>query len=122
MKPGLARRKLLAHGLRLPGAWLDHPWGEDVLKVGKKVFVFFGQRGPTLFVGVKLPRSLLFARTQPFVQRFGYGLDASGWVACRFADGDDIPVDLLDDWIEESFEATAPKKFVGGAASTRKRG
>ena len=26
----------------LPEAWEDHPWGESVFNVGKKVFVFFG--------------------------------------------------------------------------------
>ena len=30
---------------RFPGTHEDHPWGEHVAKVGKKVFVFFGRRG-----------------------------------------------------------------------------
>jgi predicted DNA-binding protein (MmcQ/YjbR family) len=93
-----ARAKLLDHALALPEAWLDHPWGEDVAKVGKKIFVFFGLKGTDLGIGVKLPRSLLFART-------------------RFARGDDVPLDLMREWIEESYEAIAPKKL---AAAPRK--
>ncbi len=34
--------RLMAHGLSLPEAWEDHPWGETALKVRKKVFVFSG--------------------------------------------------------------------------------
>ena len=117
-----ARKKLIGHALALPGAWVAHPWGEDVVKVRTKVFVFFGQPGPNLFLGVKLPRSLLFARTRPFVRRFGYGLDASGWVAARFTEGDDVPVEQLADWIEESYEAVRPKPRVtrpSGAVNAR---
>src|SRR6058998_4033757 len=102
-----ARKALLAHALTHKGAWEDHPWGEDVAKVGKKIFVFFGQEGPDLGVGVKLPRSLLYARAQPFVQRMGYGMDKSGWVVARFAMGDAVPVELLRSWIDESYEAIA---------------
>ena len=29
----------------MPGAWEDHPWGDTVVKVGKKVFVFMGVDG-----------------------------------------------------------------------------
>jgi predicted DNA-binding protein (MmcQ/YjbR family) len=102
-----ARKQLLAHALRHPGAWVDHPWGEDVVKVGNKIFVFFGLDGPEVGVGVKLPRSLLFARAQKFVQKFGYGMDKSGWVAAKFAKDDEIPMDLLRSWIDESYEAVA---------------
>lgn len=107
------RSKLLDYALALPGAWLDHPWEEDVAKVGKKVFAFFGRPGGDVFVGVKLPRSLLFARTRPFVTRFGYGLDDAGWVAARITRGDDVPLDLLYEWIEESYEAVAPRRALG---------
>jgi len=110
------RKALLAHALKHQGAWVDHPWGEDVAKVGKKIFVFFGQEGPVLGVGVKLPRSLLYARAQPFVQKMGYGMDRSGWVVARFAKGDAVPVELLRGWIDESYEAIAsaalPKRKV----------
>ncbi len=110
MRAAAARKALRAHALSLPGAWEDHPWDEDVAKVGKKVFVFFGRAGTELFVGTKLSRSLLFARSRPFVQEFGYGLDKAGWVAARFKASDDVPVDLLKEWIDESYESVAPKK------------
>lgn len=108
--PGRAKTALRRYALTFPGAWEDHPWGEDVAKVGKKVFVFFG-RPPdvTLMVGVKLPRSLLYARSRPLTVRFGYGMDRSGWVAAQFKSKDDVPLGLMTEWIAESYEAIAPK-------------
>src|SRR2546430_4181308 len=117
------RKALLAHALKHEGAWLDHPWGEDVAKVGKKIFVFFGQKGPDLGVGVKLPRSLLYARAQKFVQKMGYGMDKSGWVAARFTKDDEVPIALLRSWIDESYEAVAaaalPKRRSPGKPARR---
>ena len=121
-----ARKTLLAHSLKHDGAWLDHPWGEDVAKVGDKIFVFFGRDGDELGVGVKLPRSLLFARAQTFVRKFGYGMDRSGWIAARFAPNDSVPIQLLRSWIDESYEAVAtsirPKRRAAGRMTTRPRG
>lgn len=117
------RKQLLAHALKHPEAWVDHPWGEDVVKVGKKIFVFFGIAGNDFGVGVKLPRSLLFARSQKFVQSFGYGMDKAGWVSARFSKNDKIPLELLRTWIDESYEtvaATALPKRKPAAAAKRK--
>lgn len=100
----------MAHALSLHGAWEDHPWEETVVKVGKKVFVFFGQGAADLFVGVKLERSLLYTRSLPYSKKFGYGLDRSGWVALRFGKADDVPVGMVREWIDESYEMVAPKK------------
>src|SRR5207245_8851333 len=95
-----AQKSLRAHALKHPGAWEDEPWeGDHVVKVGKKIFVFLGGDGPDLSLGVKLPRSLLFARAQEFVTKMGYGMDKSGWVIARFAAGQSVPVDLLRGWI-----------------------
>jgi predicted DNA-binding protein (MmcQ/YjbR family) len=106
--PAAARKQLRAHALKHPGAWADEPWpGDHVAKVGKKIFVFLGGEGPDVSVGLKLPRSLLFARAQKFVQKMGYGMDKSGWVVARFGKGDEIPLALLRGWIDESYETVA---------------
>ena len=106
-------RRLLKLALDYPEAWEDHPWGENVVKVAKKIFVFFGvpEKG-RLVVGVKLPDAADFALAFPFSEPTGYGMGRAGWVTCTFHQGDDVPVGLLEDWIEESYRAVAPKKLV----------
>ena len=37
-----AEKRLVKYALAFPEAWEDHPWGENVAKVRKKVFAFFG--------------------------------------------------------------------------------
>lgn len=98
--------------LGLPGAWEDFPWGEAVVKVGKKVFLFLGHSGDVFGLSVKLPESNLLALDLPFTSPTGYGLARGGWVTARFEKGDDVPVDLLERWVEESYRAVAPKKLV----------
>jgi predicted DNA-binding protein (MmcQ/YjbR family) len=108
-----ARKKLLNAALGYPEAWKDHPWGETVVKVGKKIFVFLGVADGELHVTCKLPHSFDVAlSTLSFAEATGYGLGASGWVTATFAKKDEVPVPLLLDWIDESYRAVAPQKLV----------
>ena len=113
MTVGEAKKKLLESALAYPDAWKDHPWGETVVKVGKKVFVFFGLQRGGLHVTCKLPHSFEAALSSlPFAEATGYGLGASGWVTASFEGKQKVPLPLLLDWIDESYRAVAPQKLV----------
>jgi predicted DNA-binding protein (MmcQ/YjbR family) len=100
--------------LGFPEAHEDHPWGHIAVKVRGKAFVFLGgERGAKeLSLSVKLPQSRDMAADLPFAEPTGYGLGKSGWVTARFEKVSDVPVDLLEAWIDESYRAIAPKKLV----------
>jgi predicted DNA-binding protein (MmcQ/YjbR family) len=102
---------LAAFCLSLPEAYEDHPWGETVFKVRKKIFVFLGLPEKGLNVTVKLPQSGWPALQLPFVKATGYNLGKSGWVTASFAEGEEVPYDLLKAWIIESYRAVAPKRL-----------
>jgi predicted DNA-binding protein (MmcQ/YjbR family) len=106
-----AAERLKTFALGLPGAWEDHPWGETVVKVNKKVFVFLGVE-ERLALSVKLPDSSEAALSMPFTAPTGYGLGRGGWVTASFDPPNRPPVDILCDWIEESYRTIAPKKLV----------
>lgn len=106
---------LIAYASTFPEAWEDHPWEHTVLKVGKKVFVFFGgAAGPPdeLSMTVKLPVSYEMALTLPYVSPAGHGLWKGGWAAVRHGDSDEIDVDTLKAWIVQSYRAVASRKLV----------
>jgi predicted DNA-binding protein (MmcQ/YjbR family) len=106
-------KQLLDFALALPEATLDHPWGENVAKVKKKVFVFSGmsEEGGLGF-SVKLPRSGGAVLMSPFAKPTGYGLGKSGWVSLTFGPKDEVPSGAIQDWIIESYKAVAPKKLA----------
>jgi predicted DNA-binding protein (MmcQ/YjbR family) len=103
---------LRAHALGFPGAHEEFPWGERVVKVGKKIFVFFGAGAEEMSFSVKLPRSHFVALALPFTRPTGYGLGESGWVSVRLRPGEHPPVQVFEPWIEESYRAIAPKKLI----------
>jgi len=107
------RKQLLRAALAYPGAWEDHPWGETVVKVGKKVFVFLGMSGKGFGMSCKLPHTFDAALSMfSFAESTGYGLGASGWVTASFEASEPVPVELMLSWIDESYRAIAPKKLV----------
>jgi predicted DNA-binding protein (MmcQ/YjbR family) len=99
--------------LSLPEAWADSPWGDRVVKVGKKIFVFLSRpdsepQGLT----VKLPESHDHAMSYEGSILPGYGLGKHGWVTV-YVDG--VPADERDvllDFVEESYRAVATKTLI----------
>lgn len=105
-------RELREFALSFPGAYEEFPWGERVVKVNKKIFVFLGRgEGGSVGCAVKLPKSRGTALTLDECSPTGYGLGKSGWVDAKFT-GKKPPMDLLEEWIEESYRAIAPAKLV----------
>ena len=93
---------LAAHALGKPGAWADEPWeGDQVAKVGDKIFAFLGSET----IGLKCGRTreeadeLLAAypddaSVMPYIGRYG-------WNTIRL-DGA-VPVDDLEELVDASY-------------------
>src|SRR6187551_704146 len=105
------RAKLRDFALALPEAHEDMPWGERVVKVKNKVFVFLGHDMEAGHFGlsVKLPTSNKSALRLPFSSPTGYGLGKSGWVSAKLDDKSQASFEMLRDWVKESYCAVAPK-------------
>ena len=104
---------LEAFALTLPEAWPDNPWGDRVVKVGKKIFLFVsGADAERPVITAKLPESRDHALSYPDAFPTRYGLGKHGWVTI-FVDG--VPEEereVLFDFVEESYRAVATKTLV----------
>jgi predicted DNA-binding protein (MmcQ/YjbR family) len=104
------RDRVIGFALSFPQAWEDHPWGETVAKVGKKVFVFAGEdQGGRYRISVKLTESHEHALALPDAEPTSHGLGKAGWVTIPIAGA---AVGVLLDFIEESYRLVAPKRVV----------
>lgn len=118
MPPTDPAQTLRAYALSLPEAAEANPWGEIAIKVRGKTFVFLstGRKQDVFALTVKLPESGdAVLAVHGFAQPAGYGLGKSGWVWAGFAAPEDVPVELLKSWIDESWRAVAPKTLVRAA-------
>jgi predicted DNA-binding protein (MmcQ/YjbR family) len=112
-------------GLAYPGARTKSPWpGHLDLAVNDKTFAYLSIEGEPFSISCKLPENAEVALLLPFCTPTAYGLGKSGWVSATFPDKVP-PVEMLKQWIDESYRAQAPKKLVkqldaGGAATPTK--
>src|SRR5262249_16893260 len=119
-------KELRDYGLAKPGAHLKSPWpGHKDLAVNDKTFAYLSTEGEPFGISCKLPSSASVALMLPFCTPTASGLGKSGWVSAQFPDGAAIPIDMLKQWIDESYRAQAPKKLLKGVtgvtAKPRKR-
>jgi predicted DNA-binding protein (MmcQ/YjbR family) len=116
-----AEEALMEAALAYPETHEDNPWGHRVAKVKGKAFLFLGgdKDQGTFSLSVKLPNSGGMALSLPFAEPTGYGLGKSGWVSASFRAGQDVPVGMLRAWLDESFQAVAPKRLVKAYLESR---
>jgi predicted DNA-binding protein (MmcQ/YjbR family) len=120
---GRLRQRLSEFAEGLPGAHVDFPWGERVVKVGPKVFVFLGSDDPSGGSGlsVKLLESHDEAMATPGAKPSGYGLGRAGWVSIPLDGEHDPPAEVIEAWVVESYRRVAPKKLAAQLAATTQR-
>jgi predicted DNA-binding protein (MmcQ/YjbR family) len=121
---GRLRQRLSDFASGLPGAHVDFPWGERVVKAGPKVFVFLGSDDPSGGAGlsVKLFDSHDEAMATPGAKPTGYGLGRAGWVSIPLDGEHDPPAEVIEFWIVESYRRVAPKKLSAQLPSASDRG
>jgi predicted DNA-binding protein (MmcQ/YjbR family) len=122
-KPDIARAEIAVARVAaaFPETREDNPWGHRAFKVRGKTFLFLVAEGEHLSVSVKLPVSGALALELPFAEPTGYGLGKSGWVSARFPSGKPIPLDMIEEWLHESFAAIAPKKVSASLSPQAKK-
>ncbi len=113
------RTRLRARALAYPEAREEFPWGESVIKVRGRIFLFLGRAGARLGLSVKLPGSAILALDLPFTSPTGDGLGKSGWVTAEFTPGQRPPMELLEQWLDESYRAVAPKRLAARLVAGR---
>lgn len=125
-----------AFALKLPGAEEDFPWGEPVVKVRRKAGVppwrkdGEGVYGPMfLWLGARAasPQAIAVKLTASHEQAIALaaavpttisGLGQWGWLTVALSA---VDVDLLCDWVEESYRAAAPKRLIAELDAGRQR-
>ena len=113
-----------AAAAKYPGAKQAFRFGDhEVFHVKEKVFVWLGddEDPKKVYVSVKLKDTMTAALMLPGVEPASYGMHKYGWIGARFPKNG-VPVDMVLQWLEESYRHTAPKTLLkqldGGAATT----
>jgi predicted DNA-binding protein (MmcQ/YjbR family) len=112
--------RLRKKALSYPETKEEFPWEHRAIKVKGKIFLILAMYEGKLGVTMKLPDSGKSALALPFTESTGYGLGKSGWVTSRFGPVDMVPLDMLMEWLDESYRAVAPKKVVAQLVSKQK--
>lgn len=108
--------RLRRAALHYPETTEDTPWGHPAFKVRGKAFVFMSghekERPGVVTLSLKLPHSRDLALDTGHAEPTHYGLGKHGWVTLTITTANNIPLDIVTAWIDESYRAIAPKALV----------
>ncbi len=104
--------RIRAVAIGLPETYEESPWGDRVVKVKGKIFLFCGVRDGALNLSVKLPASGAAVLAEKLGTPTAYGLGKSGWVSAKLLPSATVPEERLRSWVLESYRAVAPKRVA----------
>ena len=82
-------------------------------KARKKGFLFLGEKETgVLRLMVKLGSGVESAKAVAEVNPDGWSVKGPGWITGNFTDEEAPPLDVMTDWIDESYRLLAPKTLV----------
>jgi DNA-binding transcriptional ArsR family regulator len=85
---------------------------ERLIKVRRRPFLTLAADETRLKVSMRLPTSREAALENPFARPIQYRLGKSDWIAATFGPDDEVPLELLWEWIDESYRAAAPRGLL----------
>jgi DNA-binding transcriptional ArsR family regulator len=98
--------------LAYPEAREEVSSGERVILVRNRPFMLLRAEAGGLTLSARLPNTRAVALELPFAEPVRYRLGKSDWVVARFGPGDEPPLELLWEWIDESYRSVAPKRLL----------
>ena len=99
--------ELSAYALGKPGAWADQPWeGDDVAKVGDKIFAFLGASGVGVKLGTRAEADEWIAEFPQDASVMAY-IGRHGWNT--LTTGGAIPDDAIREAVDTSYELVVAK-------------
>lgn len=99
--------------LSLPETTEELPWGDRVVKVRGKIFVFLGEGQEEGWAGaLKLPQSGPALLARGLGKPTAYNLGKAGWVSLRLHPVHAVTETELLDWVRESYRAVAPRRLA----------
>jgi predicted DNA-binding protein (MmcQ/YjbR family) len=106
-------KQLRTFGLAYPGAHSKAPWTDhDDLAVKDRTFAYLPAAGQPFSLSVKLPYTGEVALELPYAKPTAYGLGKSGSVSFAPDESEMPSLKQLEEWIDESYRAQAPKRLV----------
>jgi predicted DNA-binding protein (MmcQ/YjbR family) len=112
MDPAKIAERLRKRALAYPDTYEESPWGDRVVKVRGKIFLFCGVHEGQVALSVKLPRTGREVLREPWARPTPYGLGKSGWVSAQLPKGKAVDEERVAKWIDESYRALAPARLV----------
>ncbi|KRE41625.1 hypothetical protein ASG74_12255 [Knoellia sp. Soil729] len=99
--------EVAAHALAKPGAWADQPWeGDDVAKVGDKIFAFLGGAGVGVKLGSRSEADEWIAEFPGDASVMAY-IGRHGWNTLRLSGA--IPDEAIREAVDTSYDLVVAK-------------